>query len=73
MNSASREPDSSSTPNAAYLASTRSAAVSVMRRNASARVCSDPIAITASSNRSNCFAPANSKRLGTTGGYDPAQ
>ena len=44
---------------------------SVMRRNASARDCSDPIAITASSNRSNCFAPANSKRLGTTGGYDP--
>ena len=42
-----------------------------MRRNASARDCSDPIAITASSNRNNCFAPANSKRLGTTGGYDP--
>ena len=71
MNSANRDPDSSSTPNAAYLASTRSDPTSVMRRNASARDCSDPIAITASSNRSNCFAPANSKRLGTTGGYDP--
>ena len=36
MNSASRDPVSSSTPSAAYLASTSSAAVSVMPRNASA-------------------------------------
>ena len=71
MNSASRDPDSSSTPSAAYLASTSSAATSVMRCNASPSDCSDPIAITASSSRSNWPAPANSKRLGTTGGYDP--
>ena len=65
-------PDSSSTPRAAYLASTRSAAVSVMRRSASPSVCSEPIAMTASSRRSICFAPANWKRLGTGGGYGPA-